>query len=186
MFKEEILENERRGKIYSLIKKNPGLHTRELQRILGIPLASLEYHLSYMTRHGIIVEEKSEHYTRYYCLPFDPEDQKVLSVLRHGALRKIVLIIMVSKKAKYRFLVETLKMPMSTVSFYLKYLLKNNIIERTKIGYENMYTIKNEERITKILIAYRSSLLDTLIDNWAATWLESRFGKEKSDEEKPE
>jgi len=48
MFKEEILENDRRRKIYTVIKKNPGLHIRELQRVLDIPLASLQYHLNYM------------------------------------------------------------------------------------------------------------------------------------------
>ena len=82
MFKEEILENERRQKIYAAIKKNPGLHIRELQRLLDIPLASLQYHLNYMARRNVIVEEKAEHYTRYYCTPLDPEDKKILSVLR--------------------------------------------------------------------------------------------------------
>jgi predicted transcriptional regulator len=77
-------------------------------------------------------------------------------------------------------------MPTSTVSFYLKTLLDNNIIERTKIGYENVYTIKNEDRLAKILIAYQSSLLDTLVDKWAATWLENRFGKDKKEEKLPE
>jgi predicted transcriptional regulator len=184
MFKDEILENERRQKIYATIKKNPGLHIRELQRALDIPLASLQYHLNYMARRNVIVEEKAEHYTRYYCTPLDPEDKKILSVLRQKRVREIVLIILVSKKAKYRFLVDELNLPTSTVSFYLKTLIDNNIIERTKIGYENVYTITNEDRITKILIAYQSSLLDILVDKWAATWLENRFGKDVK-EDKP-
>jgi predicted transcriptional regulator len=188
MFKEEILENERRRKIYDAIKKNPGFHIRELQRFLDIPLASLQYHLNYLARRNIIIEEKAEHYTRYYCSPLDPEDKKILSVLRHKRLREIILIISVSQKAKYQFLVETLKMPTSTVSFYLKCLLENGIIERTKVGYENIYTIKDDDRIAKILIAYQSTLLDVIVDKWAGTWLENRFGKEsqKAKEENPE
>jgi predicted transcriptional regulator len=182
MFKDEILENERRQKIYATIKKNPGLHIRELQRVLDIPLASLQYHLNYMARRNIIVEEKAEHYTRYYCSPLDPEDKKILSVLRQKRIREIVLIILVSKKAKYRFLVEELKLPTSTVSFYIKTLIDNNIVERTKVGYENVYTIKNEDKIAKILVAYKSSLLDTLVDKWAATWLENRFSVEPKSE----
>jgi predicted transcriptional regulator len=186
MFKDEILENERRSKIYATIKKNPGLHIRQLQRIMGIPLTSLRYHLNYMARRNIILEEKSEHYTRYYSKPLEPEDKKVLSVLRQKRLREIVMIILVSKKAKYRFIVQTMKLLPSTVSFYLKYLVDNCIIERTKIGYENIYTLKDEDRIAKVLIAYQSSFLDTLVDKWASTWLENRFGKDKSKEEKPE
>jgi predicted transcriptional regulator len=186
MFKEEILENKRRSKIYVAIAKNPGLHIRQLQRILDIPLASLQYHLVYMARRKVILEEKAEHYTRYYCKLLEAEDKKVLLVLRQKRLREIVMIILVSKKAKYRFIVQTLKLPNSTISFYLKYLLDNRIIERTKIGYENIYTLKDEDRIAKILIAYQPSFLDTLVDKWASTWLENRFGKDKSEEEKPE
>ena len=82
MFKDEILENERRRKIYAAIKENPGLPIRQLQRILGIPLTSLQYHLTYMARRNIIVEEKSEHHAQYYVNPLDLEDKKALSVLR--------------------------------------------------------------------------------------------------------
>ena len=186
MFKDEILENKRRNKIYFTINKNPGLHTRELQRILDIPLTSLQYHLNYMARRHIIVEEKSEHFTRYYTKPLEAADKNVLSVLRQKRLREIVMIILVNKKAKYHYIVETLKLPSSTVSFYIRYLLDNQIVERTKIGYENIYTLKDEERIEKILIAYRSSLLDKLVDKWASTWLDTRFGKDRPKEEKPE
>jgi predicted transcriptional regulator len=186
MFKDEILENEKRHKIYETIKKNPGLHTRHLQRIMDIPLTSIQYHLNYMARRNVILEEKSEHYTRYYCKPLEPEDKKVLLVLRQKRLREIVMTILVSKKAKYRFIVQTLKLPPSTISFYLKYLFDNHIIERTKIGYEHIYTLKDEDRIAKILITYQSSFLDTIVDKWASTWLETRFGKDKSKEEKPE
>ena len=185
MFKDEILENKRRGKIYATIQKNPGLHIRQLQRILGIPLASLQYHLIYMARRNVILEEKSEHYTRYYAEPLKPEDKKLLMVLRQKRLREIVMLILVSKKAKYQSIVQTLKVSPSTTSFYLKCLLNNGIIKRTKIGYENIYTLKDEDKIAKILIAYQPSFLDKLVDKWAATWLEGHFGKGESKEEKP-
>jgi len=171
MFKDEVLENKRRKKIYDVIKKNPGCHIRELQRILDIPIASLQYHLSYMARRSVIIEEKLEYYTRYYTYPLAADDKRILSILRQKGLRNILIILLVSKKAKFHFLVDTLKIPASTVSFYLKCLLDNGIVERTKVGYENVYTIKNEERIEKVLVAYQSSLIDTLVDKWADTWL---------------
>ncbi len=150
MFKEEILENQRRSKIYVSIKKNPGLHLRELQRTLDIPLATIQYHLNYMTRRNIIIEEKSEHYTRYYVSPLESEDKKILSVLRNKRLREIVMIIIVNEKTKSHFLIDTLKLPASTIAFYLKYLFDNNIIDRNRVGYENIYTLKNKDRIEKI------------------------------------
>lgn len=179
MFKDEILENERRRKVYETIKKNPGLYVRQLQRIMGIPLSSLEYHLNYMARRHVILEEKSEHYTRYYSKSLVAEDKKVLSVLRQKTMREIVMIILVSKKSKYHFIVQTLKLPSSTVSFYLKYLFDNHIVERTKIGYENIYTLTDEDRIAKVLITYQSSFLDKIVDKWASTWIETQFGEDE-------
>ncbi|MGA2386702.1 MAG: winged helix-turn-helix transcriptional regulator [Candidatus Bathyarchaeia archaeon] len=186
MFKEEILENERRRKIYTVILKNPGLHIRELQRIVGIPLSSLQYHLNYLSRRNIILEEKSEHYTRYYCKPLDPEDKRILVILRQKRIRDIVLIMLVNKKAKYRFIFESLGLPASTVSFYLKCLLENNIIERTKVGYENIYTLKDEERIARILVAYQPTFLDKMVDRWASTWVESHYKQSKLREKEQE
>jgi predicted transcriptional regulator len=179
MFKDEILENERRRRIYSFIKASPGIHLRELQRALSIPLASLEYHLKYMARKKIVFSEEDGHYTRYYCTPLEPEDKKVLLALRQKRMREIVLMILVNKKAKYQFLEESLKLPRSTVSFYLNYLVNHGIVERTKIGYENLYTVKDEDRVARVLIAYRNGFLDNLIDKTVSTWMETRFKKEK-------
>jgi len=79
MFKDEILENERRRRIYALIEASPGIHLRELQRILNMPLTTLEYHLSYMARKKILFAETEGHHKRYYTKPLDPEDKKVLA-----------------------------------------------------------------------------------------------------------
>lgn len=173
MFKEEILENKRRREIYSTIKKNPGLYVRELQRTIKIPLGSLQYHLNYMAQRNIITKEKSAHYTRFYCSPLSDEERKLLSILRHSRLREIVMIILVNKKAKYQFIVRAINLPPATVSFYLKCLVEKGIVLRTQIGYENIYTLKDEKSTEKIFVFFQSCLLDKLVDKWTATWLET-------------
>lgn len=178
MFKDEILENERRRKIYAIIEASPGIHLRELQRSLDMPLTTLDYHLSYMSRKGIIFAESDGHLRRYYTKPLDPEDRKVLSALRQKRLREIVLIILANKKAKYQFLSDYLKLPHSTLSFYLKCLVDNSILARERIGYENLYTVRDEDRVAKVLTAYRSSFLDRLVDKALNTWMETHFHKE--------
>lgn len=177
MFKNEILENERRGKIYKFIKKNPGLHFRELQRRLKVPLASLEYHLDYMVRKKVLFRESEGHYTRYYVEQLDAEDKKILRSLRQRRLREIVLIILSKEKVKYSNLLEVLKFPSSTLSFYLGYLYNRNVIGRRKIGYENFYFIKEKERVTKVMTTYKSSFMDRLIDKTLGTWMETPFRK---------
>jgi predicted transcriptional regulator len=179
MFKDEILENERRRKIYALVEASPGIHLRELQRVLNIPLTTLDYHLSYMTRKKIIFGETEDHHKRYYTKPLDPDDKKVLIALRQKRMREIVLIVLENGKAKYQLLAERLKLSHSTLSSYLKYLVNKNILVMEKIGYENLYTVQEEDRVAKVLIAYKPSFLDKLVDRVLDTWMETHFLKEE-------
>jgi predicted transcriptional regulator len=180
MFKDEILENENRRKIYNAIQDSPGIHLRELQRILNMPLTTLEYHLSYMARKKIIYSETDIHYKRYYAKPLDEEDKKVLSALRQRRMREIVLLVLSKGKAKYQFMADYLKVPHSTLSFYLKYLVDNGILVKDKVGYETIYTVKDEDRVTKVLVAYKASFLDKLIDRTLAMWLEAYSREERA------
>jgi predicted transcriptional regulator len=179
MFKAEILENENRRKIYDVIEENPGIHLRELQRVLDTPLTTLEYHLSYLVRRKIIYSENDLHFKRYYAKPLEKEDKKVIVALRQKRLREIVLLVLSEEKVKYQFLCEYLNLPNSTLSFYLKYLVDNGILAKEKVGYETLYTVKDEDRVAKVLIAYRSSFLDKLVDKSLNTWLETYSGKEE-------
>jgi len=177
LFKEQILENENRRKIYSIIKLNPGIHLRELQRTLNVPLSTLNYHINYMIRKKIIFSEKKEPAIGFYVKAFDDEDKQILSVLRQKRLREIVYLVLTNKKVKIKVLRDKLNLPRSTLSYYLKFLVEHGILEKEKIGYENIYTIIDENRITKILITYKSSLIDKLVDKTLNTWLETRFRK---------
>ena len=179
MFKDEILENENRRKIYEAIEKSPGVHLRELQRVLDMPLTTLEYHLSYMARKKIIYSESDTHYKRYYAKTLDDEDKKVLSALRQKRMREIVLLVLSKGKAKYQYMADYLNVPHSTLSFYLKYLVDNDILVKDKVGYETIYTAKDEDKVAKVLVAYKASFLDKLIDKTLSTWLEAYTREEK-------
>lgn len=179
IYKAAVLENENRRKIYSVIEENQGIHLRELKRRLNMPLTTLEYHLTYMMRKKIIYSEKENQFRRYYNRPLECEDKKVLSALRQKKMRNIVLFVFSKKDAKYQLISEELKLPYSTLSFYLKYLVGKGILEREKIGYETIYRVKDEERIAKVLVAYKSSFFDKLVDKALNTWLESYSAKEE-------
>jgi DNA-binding transcriptional ArsR family regulator len=66
-----------------------------------------------------------------------------------------------------------LKVPHSTLSFYLKYLVDNGILLKEKVGYETIYTVKDDDKVVKVLVAYKASFLDKLIDKAIAMWLET-------------
>ena len=177
MFKDEILVNENRRKIYAVIEAHPGIHMRELQRVLDMPLTTLEYHLTYMARKKVLFRESDSHYKRYYVRPLDAEDKKILAALRQRKMRDIVFLVLTNKKAKYQFIADFLKLPNSTLSFYLKYLVDNMVLTKERVGYENIYTVRDEEMVAKVLIAYKASFLDRVIDKTLNTWMETHSDK---------
>ena len=180
MFKDEILENENRRSIYNVIDASPGVHLRELQRNLNMPLTTLEYHLGYMVRKQIIFGEAEGHFKRYYAKPLDKEDKKVLSTLRQRRMREIVLLVMANRKIKSQGLFEVLQVPRSTLSFYLKHLVDHGILLKEKVGYDSLFTVKDEDRVAKVLVAYKASFLDGLVDKTLGTWLEA-YSKNNGD-----
>jgi len=186
MFKDEILESEQRRKIYAAIEASPGIHLREVQRILDMPLTTLQYHLSYMTRRKILFAETEGHHKRYYTKPLDLEDKKVLTALRQKKMREIVLTVLANGKAKNQLLAERLKMSHSTLSSYLKYLVNRNILARERIGYEYLYTVRDEDRVARVLTAYKRSFLDKLVDSVLDTWMETHIRKIESRPRAPE
>jgi predicted transcriptional regulator len=174
MFKDIVLENSRRKKIYKFIQKNPGIHLRELQRKLSIPLSSLEHHVEYMIRKDIIDKEREGRYTRYFAGHLTKEERKILSALWHAKLREIVSIVLKKKEVKSQDFIDNLNIPSSTLSYYLRYLVEHSILRKQKIGYENVYSIK-DHRVGKILIIHEPSLVDKLADKALRTFLETDF-----------
>jgi len=67
---------------------------------------------------------------------------------------------------------DTLRLPPSTLSTYLSILLKKGVISRERKGKENSYAVVDEESLIKVLLVYRPSFLDKLVDNAISMYLE--------------
>ena len=66
MVKKEDLELETRQKIHNYILKNPGLCLNELSRKLNISKSTLNYHLNYLKKLGVIIGKSNGRYIRFY------------------------------------------------------------------------------------------------------------------------
>ena len=174
MFKEILLENSKRKRIYEFIKNNPGFHLRELQRRLEIPLSSLEYHVDYMVRHQVIYKEKEGLYARYFAQQPTREELKLISALRHEKLREIVAIVLEENDVKFQDLKDYLDLPSSTLSYYLKYLTDHNILAKQQIAHMVVYSI-DSQNVQKALLMANSSFTDRLIDKVLRAFMETDF-----------
>ena len=153
---EDILELETRRKIYDTIKKNPGLHLSKIADLLQMRISHVEYHVHYLEKHDIVTIDKSTGYLRFYIKgTIGIQDKRYLSILRQKTLLRIVIFLIKKEPVKRIDILENVTVSNSTLSYHLKKLVKNNIIEIQGQGENKGYQLKNKEEIIKWLIQYK-------------------------------
>lgn len=171
------LDFEARRRLYDFIQANPGLHAREIQRLLGIPMTTLTYHLRALERKGLVVAKEEKYYRRFYPVQgISPEDKPIVSALRHRRMRDIILYVLMNEGATYRELLETFHLPTSTLYLYLKELTGRGVLDRRAGVRGGLYTIHDEEAVVRLLQTYRRSFLDRAVDAVLEVWLEQNYG----------
>lgn len=173
------LELDTRRRVYEFIKNNPGTHMREIQRRLTMPIGVLKFHIQYLIKHEMISEKPDRYYKRYYLIgTLGSVDKEALSVLRQQYPRWIILYLLDHTGAKHKELLNKFNLKPSTLSFYLKSMVNKKIVIRKRAGRQSSYSLTNPEAIMKILITYRPSFFDKLVDRFLETWFDGFSGDE--------
>lgn len=168
---QKVLELEARRKIYDAVKEFAGSHFREIERKSSLSTGFIKYHLSYLTKHGLIKEERDGNNLRYYPRELGSENKKLLGLLRQKSIRSILLFILTHKNCNHGQIVESVGLSPSTVSWHLKKLEESSIIGFVKQGRKTAYTILiDEEKIISLLITYKESFLDSVVDRVVDMW----------------
>ena len=165
-------ELDTRKRIYEEIVMNPGLHFRELMKRLNIPVGMLEYHLHILERDGLIISKQEGKYRRYFAnTHMSMEERRVVSHLRGEIQRKIVIYLLENGKSRHGDISQGTGIIPSLLSYHLKKLVDGGILIKENAGRESFYYVKNEELVTAILIKYRKSFIDSLVDNFVSWYL---------------
>lgn len=166
------LELDVRKKIYDCIVKQPGIHFREIQRIVKIATGSLDYHLHFLHKHGVLRTEKYGKYVRYYALTknFTQEEKDILSFLRQEKIRHILIYLIEKNGANPKDIVKGLKMSNATLSWYLKRLAESGMIAFSKKGRFRKYNVVDKEKIIKYIILHKRSFFDEIVDRFIDAW----------------
>ncbi len=166
-------ELETRKRVYDFVVNNPGVHLREVERLTNLPLGVVRYHLDRLQREDLIFAQEDRYFKRFFPrgrIPNVPTEY--FAVLRQESLRKIVLHLVNNPGASHAAIMEALALPASTLSTYLSYLLRRQILRRERSGKENLYFVINEEAVIKVLLVYRPNFLDKLVDNALILYME--------------
>lgn len=170
---EDVLELENRRKIYQLISKYPGMYMREIEKELGLAVGVLDYHLSYLVKNEILSIEREGNKIRYFIRKdVSYGDKATIALLRQKTPRRIVVHLMLNPGVNFKDVLEQFKMSKSTLSFHMKKLTEANIVNATKEGRETFYEVIDQETIARIILTYKASFLDSVVDRFADIWLE--------------
>ena len=166
------IELDVRRRIYECIVESPGLHFREIQRRTALATGSLDYHLHFLHKNGIVRTERDKNYVRYYPLTknWSDEEKDALNLLRNEKIRHILIFLLEKKKSTPLKISENTGISLSTLSWYLKQMQQKGVITQTKKGRFRIYRIKDSELILKYLVAHKSSFLDAVVDRFIETW----------------
>lgn len=168
---EAVLELDSRRRIYEVVKKHAGSHFREIERKADMPAGTVRYHLSYLSRHGLIKEEKDGRKTRFFPRELRAENQKLLGLLRQKSVRDMILTILSDENYNHERIVKAVGISPPTVSWHLKKLEECGVIESKRAGRNVFYRLlADKEEIIKLLITYRESFVDELVDRVIEMW----------------
>ena len=169
---EETMALSPRDRIYSMIIQNPGLHFREIQRRVDIATGALQYHIDYLKKKHLIYEEKEGKFSRFYAHQEQKVNEKLMNLLRQDQVRQIVLFLLTKRRATIKTIVQEMNLSTSTTKFHLQKLLDGEVVlEKSQQG-KTFYSLKEKEPIMEILIIYKKSFLDSIVDNFVEIWEE--------------
>ena len=165
--RNNIIEDiKNRRVIYNYIKNFPGSHLREISKNLDLSLSVVRYHIHYMEKKGLILSEKDRYYKRFFrANKLDKKQRIIALILRQKKFREIILFLLQYPNSKHSEISYHLNLPLSTLTKYMEYLIKNKIVEERKEGRIKKYKVIKEENIIKFLITYRESFSDRMVDN---------------------
>jgi predicted transcriptional regulator len=166
-----ILDLNTRKKIYESVREFAGSNFREIVKRSKLSNGVTSYHLHYLIKHNLIKQEKRGNSVIYFPMDFKIENSKLLSILRQRSMRNIVLFILNNKNCEHGEIVNFTGLSPSTVTWHLKKLENEKIIASSKQGRtKNYQIIINPEEIIDLLIIYKESFFDSLVDNIVETW----------------
>jgi predicted transcriptional regulator len=166
------IELEARRRIYDFVVSNPGSHLRAIKEELEMPMGQLEYHLHYLEQRGLLDAKEDRYYKRFFPSEMSATDRRVLSAIRQEKPRQIVLLVLQEPGIDHRTIQQGLGIGASSLSFYMKDLIEKEIIEKRREGRRSLYSVMDQERVVRLLITYRPSFLDKMVDRFLETWLE--------------
>ncbi|KAF1077241.1 winged helix-turn-helix transcriptional regulator [Methanogenium sp. MK-MG] len=146
---DNVFENDTRRKIYDCIRKNPGIHMRAIVKETDVSLGTLRYHINQLCKnHNLAILEERGH-THYFenSGTYSVSQQNVLKHMRNSTTRKILEVLAANPSATRKDISESLGITGSTITWHMKRLEEDGVIDVRNEGRFVQYRI-SENAVT--------------------------------------
>lgn len=165
---DDPLALNRRRLIYRQISQNPGTYLREMESALGLSVGDLQYHLGQLERAGLVTSHDDGRRKGYFAASeVQYFDRPVISVIRMRTPRRIIMHLLIHPDSTFRDILAGFNFTKGALSFHMKRLVTSGIVSRSKREAEQVYRVAEPERIGRLLVTYRESFADDMLDGIA-------------------
>lgn len=133
--RSDLKNKKLRDRIIEQIDQNPGIHLRELHRVLGCAMGALQYHLTNLLDERLVISFQSGNTRHFFPFGFT-EDNDVLqlvSLIRNPTIRSIISESMKHDRITQAELSRKLSLEKSLISYYANNLVNVGILKTIKV-----------------------------------------------------
>ena len=124
-----------RDRIMFEVETNPGIHLRELHRIIGCAMGALQYHLRILEQDGQVISLRNGN-VRHIFSPDYSSDEKVMlltALARNPTVGSILGECAANGQITQAVISRTLDVDKSLISYYISSLLEADILQSVKV-----------------------------------------------------
>ena len=160
-----------RVRVKQLVSLAPGVHLRELQRLLGMSFNSTRYHVDKLTMAREIIRIEEGGYSRLYPAWISETERAIFTLFRGETDRKIMASLVADPILSNKQLSELTNLAKSTVSEHLAGLVRAGIVKTRQVTENSVaYELERPEQIRLLLKDQNPSFLKKASDRFTDLW----------------
>lgn len=133
---DELLDDENRARIFSLIRDVPGISTKDVADRLGLAWGTVTHHLAKLEKRRMVVSKKYGKYRRYFVNGAMPqtEQKDALAVMRVPATAEVANFIKANPGWTQKHVSQALGVSSSTILWHVKRLEQVGVVSKIRDG----------------------------------------------------
>ena len=151
-----------RERILELLRREPGLHLRELPRRLGLSLRAVRYHLQLMEERKEVVAYRAGRFQRWFpAVHLSAAERTLISALRISGHRAVLKSLLTHGPARFTELHSRTKISPGSLSRSLRQLIENGLVT---LDPEHEYRVFDSSAVRMQLSLIQRRFPDILAD----------------------